>query len=808
MKLKIVIALLIICCFSCTSKQQTKTHILDYLPNNSSVILKINDYNSLSSNIKNNQVLNTLMNSHKFKTFKEASKILNHLQPNNKGLLTFNTKDSIISSYLYITKDSVNLHNLDSLFTHSTKTINNINYKEYKIDSVLYYTVTKKPFTIFSSDKDLIISTLNSSKSVDPSIYKLYNASNNNKTATIFTNKNNDWFLTNISNKDSLSIKQNINWVSLDINTKQNQLNLAGITTTNDSLVNFLNLFKNTKAVANRAQNYAPLQTEAITSYTFTNYTTFAKNRLKYLGIKTKIDSIFTTVEEIAIITTNSKKAVLLQTFGADNIDEYLSTYKKTNNKDNPIITLNSNTILTSIFSPLIQEFSTNYYTILGNAFIFTEEIETLQDIISNYKAGTTFNKTPLYTSATETMAKQSSVLQISNSKKLEELLNSTFLENKIKLDLNDYFYANQLVADANFYHTNITIQKINKATKANTTTPIFTIQLDNDLATEPQFVKNHRTNKKEIIVQDIENNLYLISTDGKVLWKKQLESKIQGKIKQVDLYKNGRLQFAFTTNNQFLILDRNGELVAPFSITYDGGNLNELAVFDYENNKNYRFVVTQGKKVFMYNTKAEIVTGFKYTEASSSIIKKPQHFVVGNKDYLVFMLEDGSLKILNRVGKVRVKTTNKIAFSNNDVVLFKNKFTVTDTTAVLHQITTNGKTSASKFNLIKDHGIDATTNTLVLMDQNTITIKGKKVTLELGMYSKPKIFYINNKIYVTVTDLQNQKIYLFDSNAEAIQNFPVYGSSLIDLADIDNDKKLELVAKDLDNSIIVYKIN
>lgn len=809
MKLKIIILFITICCIGCANKQQTKTAILDYLPSNTTTLLKINDYNSLTSNIKNNELLSFFTNSTQLKGFNKATAALNYIKPNIKGLLALVPNDSITTDFYFITKDSLNLASLDSISTSINISVNNRTYKEYKIDSIPYYSVKDNKFTIFSSDKNLIKNTFNKSNTYKNSdINKLYQASNSNKTATLFLQQDNNYFFNNLIQTDSLTEKKNTIWVSLDINTQQDQLNLAGVTMTNDSILSFLDLFKNTTAIANRAQEYAPQQTEAITSYTFTNYNTFTKNRIKYLNKGLKTDSIFNTVEEIAIITTKSKKAVLLQTFGADNIEEYLSTYKKTSNKDNPIITLSSNTALTDVFSPLVQEFSSNYYTILGNAFIFTEELGTLEDIVSNYKAGTTFNKTPLYKSATETIAKQSSVLEIGNSKKLEETIISKFSGSKNKPNLDNYFYTSQLVADANFYHSNITIQKINTTTKANTTAPIFTVQLDNDLATNPQFVKNHRTNKKEIIVQDIENNLYLISTDGKVLWKKQLDSKIQGEITQVDLYKNGRLQFAFTINNQFIILDRNGETVEPFSITYDGGNLNDLAVFDYENNKDYRFVVTQDKKVFMYNSKAKIVDGFTYTEASSSIIRKPKHFVVGNKDYLVFMLEDGSLKILNRVGKVRVKTTNKIAFSNNDVVLFKDKFTVTDTTAILHQIATNEKTAATKFNLIKEHGLDATTNTLVLMDQNTISIKGKKVSLDLGMYSKPKIFYINNKIYVSVTDLQNQKIYLFDSNAAPIQNFPVYGSSLIDLADIDNDKKLELVAKDLDNSIIVYKIN
>ncbi|MEL6485448.1 MAG: ribonuclease HII, partial [Bacteroidota bacterium] len=335
-----------------------------------------------------------------------------------------------------------------------------------------------------------------------------------------------------------------------------------------------------------------------------------------------------------------------------------------------------------------------------------------------------------------------------------------------------------------------------------------FSLELETDLIFDPVFVKNHRTNAYEIVVQDQDNVLYLISTEGKVLWKKTLDGPIRGKIHQVDIYKNGKLQLAFCTSNQFLILDRNGEVVKPFDKTFEGGNLNALAVFDYENNKDYRFVITQGKKVFMYNRIFQIVDGFKFTEAPSAIVQAPQHFRLSNKDYLLFPLENGSIKILHRVGRDRITISDKIKTSGNEWFLYKNKFSTTSSQGILVQIDTKGKLSRTNLNLGQNHGMYATSKTLAIMDDNTLSIRGKKVTLELGVYSPPKIFYINDKIYVSVTDVQNQKIYLFDSQAKPISGFPVIGSSLIDLMDMDGDKKLELVAKDQDNSIVVYKIN
>ncbi len=377
----------------------------------------------------------------------------------------------------------------------------------------------------------------------------------------------------------------------------------------------------------------------------------------------------------------------------------------------------------------------------------------------------------------------------------------------KIK-ELSEYSFAAQMVADDNFHHTNILFQKIAHETTLNKTIPYFTLRLDTEIVTPPQFVKNHRTNKDEIIVQDQDNNLYLISTDGKVIWKKQLSGRIQGRVEQVDLYKNGRLQLAFTTDNQFMIVDRNGKDVPPFTYSYEGGNLNPLAVFDYDRKKDYRFLVTQGTKLFMYNSAGQIVKGFKYTKAANPILGTPKHFRVGKKDYLVMKQEGGELKILSRTGDTRVNVSNKINFSDNEILLHKNKFTVTDTKGHLFQIDEKGKTTTANLNLLPDHGLDATSNTLAIMNDNVLTIRSKKVELDLGVYSKPRIFYLNDKIYISVTDIQNQKIYLFDSLAEAVSNFPVPGNSSIDLIDMDNDHKLELVAKDQDNSIIVYKIN
>jgi len=141
-------------------------------------------------------------------------------------------------------------------------------------------------------------------------------------------------------------------------------------------------------------------------------------------------------------------------------------------------------------------------------------------------------------------------------------------------------------------------------------------------------------------------------------------------------------------------------------------------------------------------------------------------------------------LKLLNRTGDVRIRVNEKIDFSENEVFQYKNKFALTDKKGVLHQIDLNGKHTKTNFNLSNDHGMATTANTLVLMNDNILTIKGKKVELELGVYTQPQIFYLYNKVYVSVTDLQN-----------------------IDLEDIEKNKNLELLVKENRTSLVVYKV-
>src|SRR5690606_28893170 len=188
--------------------------------------------------------------------------------------------------------------------------------------------------------------------------------------------------------------------------------------------------------------------------------------------------------------------------------------------------------------------------------FVFSDDVSLLKDIISSYQNNATLYTSDVFETMMNNLSDESSLLAYANSNHLKHIFNSNFtVENTINPE---GFNASaiQFVYETDFAHVHGILQKNRKKSSSNAVYEDISVTLDADVLTNPQFVNNHTNSEKEVVVQDINNNLYLISKDGKVQWKKQLDSKILGRIEQIDINKNGRLQLAFATEHQVYVLD------------------------------------------------------------------------------------------------------------------------------------------------------------------------------------------------------------------------------------------------------------
>lgn len=804
----IIISLLIV--YSCESDKTYTINELGLAPKNTSVMIKTKSIESLKSNLKNNTLLKELSKYSQVKNFEATLNLFDNLNLKEDILICFgkDANDSLqISVITKFAENIINTKDVTNLISE-TITTDELTYTKTSINNQAYYS-TMVDSLFFITNTLTHITSIHKELEADLELEKIYQTADKDKSLSIIVNAKNKRLIPSFFNDEDLNKNPFSDYYLFDADVSQNQIRISGITKATDSSKTLITAFKKTIPQENLVGKVTPFDADYFMSFTFDDFKTFSENLERIKKRDTIIETtIFDNASEIGLIKKNGLQALVIHSIDDMATQDAISYQNAIENfRDININTFGEPKLFSQTFTPLINFKSATYYAHIDAFFIFSDSVEFLKDIIASYQNNSNVYESKAYKNMFQDLSDESSLLIYSNAASLNSILNDNFSEN-VSLNLSGFnASAIQFIYDHDFAHINAVIKKHgSSASISNAVSELTNITLDADLLIEPQLVSNFTNNQKDIVVQDVNNNLYQISNEGKILFKKQLEGKILGQIEQIDIYKNGRLQLAFATSKRLYVLDRNGKDVTPFPLKFNDNITQPLSVFDYDNKKDYRLLVTQGKSLLMYDVSGKIVKGFTYKTAPNAITKQPQHFRIGKTDYIVFA-HGNQMEIIDRVGKPRTTVKEKIDFSTNDIYLYDNKFTTSTTNGELVKVSENGQVSKENLKLVEKHFTTTTSKTLVTLSENILNIKSKKVELSFGDYTAPKIYYLQDKIYIATTDLQTNKAYLFDSQGEIITNFPVYGNSTLLLDNINKDNPLEAITKGSSNSIIVYQL-
>lgn len=769
----VLIYILCICFFSCKDDFSNKVlPTTDLIPNQFETLIKINALNDFLVNVESNEIALSI-----FDSIINNVTVLKKLNTQHPVYLVYpkaNSKD-----YLIVTKNDSTLMIKDSI-------TNDVN---------LFYSKTIGGNFLASTNENTLQSVKSDAKMSN--LKKLIQSTDDNSVVSLlFNNQSKNYsnvFLNTIETKDSLG------HIVIDFSFGNNSLNYNGFLKTLDSTSYYIQPFRNSVPQQLYSKAVAPTSTQSLVSICYADYSDF-KNQINSIN-KKETDSIsfFNYTNEVSFLEFENQQMIAFHTLNPELITEQLvdNNSKSEIFRNTPIYHFENDSIFKTKFQPYFKLNSVNFFSTYKDFVLFSDTSEAIKTIIINASNNNTLSNSEAFNAVTAQLSDESSLFIFKNESGLAEIFKTSATYNA---------NAVQFINDNNITYINGIISNYKKRKSNRSISELFNINIESETLIAPQLVKNHINSSYDIAVQDVNNVLYLISNTGQILWKKQLQGKILGEIKQIDTYKNRRLQLAFATKNRLYIIGRNGKNVGEFPKKFNDNITQSLAVFDYDNTKNYRLLITQGSNLLMYDAKGKKIDGFEY-KADVKISSQPKHFRINSKDYIVFSAGD-KLKILNRRGAIRINVKDKIRFSDNSIYNHYSKFTSTNTLGQLIQVNTKGQLSSKNLKLGNKHSINATSKTLVSLIDNKLNIRSKTIDLEFGNYTSPKIFYLNDKIYVTVTDLQAKKVYLFDSQAKLIKNFPVFGTSSAILQNIDNDKSLELVTMSDNNTIIVYKLN
>jgi len=823
----LVAILLLLSFFSCNRIEKGSSDLIDFIPRKASVIIKTNNLEQLISDTKNHALLSKYAPSNYGAKLNEYGDVLQHFSTDQESLIAFTQIGKNDYEISYITKSTPALFTPDSL----KYTLRDIHTTDPQITEVIFeetsfYTVTIGNTFLASSSQLLLENTIREKENFydnEKGFLKAYNSSNNKAIASVLVKGSEASALwqTVVPKTRRNGFKDAYSWLQADIDLSQNDLKLNGVVLVQDSTNQYLELLKNTQPLRNKVAQITPLGAKGAVSLSYDNWEVFKNNHAEYKKIdpsKFTIDKdeLLSSFQEIGLISIAEGDAVAAISLDTESTNLALSSEQEISStfRQVAIFGLSDDgfkNAFAKAYSQILQLPKVSYYCNLDDFYLFADKKEALENIIANYQNKATYSANEAYQNTASQLSRASSLLYLSSTAKIdfEKLVSDKEAAKMKAVSLEDYpFAAVQLIQDNGFMHFQSVINKNENPLQKGAVAQIASTKLDEAIMLAPKLVKNHRTKGMDIVLQDQTNDLYLLSNAGKILWKKSLNSPILGEIQQVDLYRNGRLQLAFATENTFYILDRNGKEVAPFPIKFKGEITQPLSIFDYDKNRNYRFVITQSDKVTMYDKAAKKVTGFTFNKAANEIVLPPQHLRIGNKDYITIAEKNGTLNILSRTGKPRIEVAEKMNFS--EAILHKkgSNFTTYDVNGEKLIITPQGKVIAEA----TDYGSGSTivTNDKVTTSirDNILYINSKKITLPFGSYTTPTVTKVKNKTYISSTNTESSQTYVYDEKGALLDNFPIYGASQSAIGNLERDKSLGLVTQGDAKTVLVYRIN
>lgn len=334
-------------------------------------------------------------------------------------------------------------------------------------------------------------------------------------------------------------------------------------------------------------------------------------------------------------------------------------------------------------------------------------------------------------------------------------------------------------------------------------------IGLENSLRSDITLVKNHTTGSNEIICQDKSNNLYLISTNGEILWKRKLSGPIQGEIFQADLFRNKKLQYLMNTSDQIIVIDRNGKDVEGFPVKLKYKASAGMAVFDYDKNRNYRLLIPAvNKMLFCFDKEGKEVPGWSKPSIGTNV-GEIRYFSNNGKDYIVVDDETG-IHFFDRRGKERIKTLHNIFTSPNSSV-FANKgkngfyFEFTDSSGTIIRVAPDGDVSkfqtgiypVEHFYLQSDLDFDKSRDHLFFYERkfeayNNLGARIANYPLNGRVNKMPGIIHFTDSSYFFYyTDSAAGKIFVHNNQGDALGNSPFDGNSGVAFEVFENSNPL-----------------
>lgn len=652
-------------------------------------------------------------------------------------------------------------------------------------------------------------------------------------------------------------------WSEIDLTQKNSELLFNGFSFPGDSLNNYLGIFLQQKADTFNLPRIFPAKTSFFMSFVISNNSQFfhdyeslldRRNGLaEYKKSLKEVDSLY-NVDLQKIVTDNlegaaaivftrpdsvlkdENKFLVLQTASGNKMESAmipLTVSTGNNRKRNPagnssFYKIDKETVFKiyktpvndfgkRVFGDVFSDVATNYFTVYDNCLIMGASYESLGQFLRSNVLQETLENDQTYHAFTKGLSERLNFYIWSTPGRslpfFRDAINSDLyqhIENQIS-DLQKIESVGWQIGVENGMVYNMARLKYNPEVHESPVSVAWKSRLGKSVINQPQYVINPSDKAhREIVVQDADFNFTLISNDGRILWKVKLKGPIRSEVFQLDCSRDGKLQYFFNTGDALHLIDHEGHYVRNYPLLLRSAATNSVSVVDYDRNGDYRFFIAcKDHKIYLYDKKGEIITGWTPAKTEYDVIKPVQFFRVENKDYIVFTDKKKGY-ILDRKGKTRVVIKGEISYSRNPFTLVPGsvkrmaRLVTSDSKGDIISVGFDGsviRIPTRKFSpdhyLIYDvfnsekkrDFIFVDGDSLVVFDAAVNKVFTKKFSYSIDL---PPVLYTfpDKSRRIGIADSTENRIYLFNNDGSICKGFPLEGNSgfAIDFSGREND--------------------
>lgn len=355
----------------------------------------------------------------------------------------------------------------------------------------------------------------------------------------------------------------------------------------------------------------------------------------------------------------------------------------------------------------------------------------------------------------------------------------------------------------------------------------IWEVGLDSVICTKPAIIINTETNNKEILIQDLSNKLYLISTAGRIIWEKQLEERIISKIIQIKAGPKNEGGILFNTFEQVHFIDQEGNYRNRFPIYLAQKASNGLCLVEGKGKKEAHFLLAlEDRSVKMYKLDGNSVQDWKFPGTEQLVRQEILHFTV--KDKSVYGIQDGNrIYYLDERGKLSFESGSTSRPSSNP--MYWNDKTGSDKKAVVYtdiqgtliiQLP-DGEMKQHNFRtlsenhrfLLADLNGD-NRNDYIFSDETGIFVYDYTFTelfsqkFDSPISEMPVIYqFPGGKNRLGIVCAANQKIYLIHENGDVHPGFPLKGIGSFSISSLLKNGNFTLLVGSSDGFLYQYEV-